>query len=262
LLFVHGGMAHADWWSFIAPYFADTHRVAAVSLSGMGRSAWREAYDTEQFAEELMAACWVGGLMDGAVKPVIVGHSFGGLPTLCAGVKHAAHLAGVIALDSPLFSPEQRKARADRRPPSKPPRETRLYASEIEALMRFRYQPPQNAGNDYITDHIARHSLRQVTTADGATGWTWRFDPFLWSRLKRRDASVDLPKVATRLAVMWGGTSALYDQEVIAYVRGAAPAGTTFVEIPEAAHHVMVDQPIALVSALRAVQAGWASDRR
>jgi pimeloyl-ACP methyl ester carboxylesterase len=34
---------------------------------------------------------------------------------------------------------------------------------------------------------------------------------------------------------------------------GQTPFGTPFVDIPEAGHHVMVDQPLALVAALRAL---------
>src|ERR1700724_2080267 len=44
LLFVHGGGAHAQWWSFIAPYFTRDFRVAAVDLSGMGDSGRRASY--------------------------------------------------------------------------------------------------------------------------------------------------------------------------------------------------------------------------
>lgn len=258
LLLVHGGMAHADWWSFIAPFFAGTHRVAALSLSGMGGSGWRPAYDTLQYAGELMAAIAIAGLDRGPVKPVIMGHSFGGLPTMAAGAVYGDKLAAVIALDSPLFSPEQRKARADRRPPSKPPRETRVYASEAEAIGRFRFSPPQHSGNLYIADHIARHSLRQVKADDGTIGWTWRFDPFMWSRMKRREPSVDMIAVKTRLAVMWGSKSALVESDVVDYWRTAAPKETVLVEIPEAAHHVMVDEPLALVTAVRGLLGGWA----
>ena len=34
LLFIHGGGAHAHWWSFIAPFFAENRPVAAIDLSG------------------------------------------------------------------------------------------------------------------------------------------------------------------------------------------------------------------------------------
>ena len=33
LIFVHGGMAHAEWWNFIGPYFARTHRVCLLYTS-------------------------------------------------------------------------------------------------------------------------------------------------------------------------------------------------------------------------------------
>ena len=55
LLLLHGGMAHADWWSFVAPYFANTHRVAALSWSGMGGSDWRASYTIDTYVEEMMA---------------------------------------------------------------------------------------------------------------------------------------------------------------------------------------------------------------
>ena len=42
LLFLHGNSAHADWWSFIAPFFAADWRVTSMSLAGMGASDWRE----------------------------------------------------------------------------------------------------------------------------------------------------------------------------------------------------------------------------
>ena len=36
LLLLHGGSAHADWWSHLAPFFAASHRVVASSWSGEG----------------------------------------------------------------------------------------------------------------------------------------------------------------------------------------------------------------------------------
>src|SRR5476651_2293156 len=50
LILIHGNSAHADWWSFIAPYLAQDYRVAAISLSGMGASDWRDSYSFEVFA--------------------------------------------------------------------------------------------------------------------------------------------------------------------------------------------------------------------
>ena len=43
LVFVHGGAAHAHWWSPIAPLFLREYRVVALDLSGHGDSGRREA---------------------------------------------------------------------------------------------------------------------------------------------------------------------------------------------------------------------------
>src|SRR5262249_31094558 len=77
LTLLHGGAAHADWWSFIAPFFARERRVVAPSFSGMGRSDWRPAYDFKQFVREAQEAGRFSGAFD-AGPPVVVGHSFGG----------------------------------------------------------------------------------------------------------------------------------------------------------------------------------------
>ena len=53
LLFVHGGGAHANWWSFIAPYFTRYFRVAAIDLSGMGDSGRRQSYGSDIRAAEM-----------------------------------------------------------------------------------------------------------------------------------------------------------------------------------------------------------------
>ena len=89
LVFLHGNGAHADWWSFIAPFFAKDWRVAAISWAGMGGSGWREAYSAKTFAAEVFAAVEAAELEAGGVKPILVGHSFGGFPTLYCGVEHA-----------------------------------------------------------------------------------------------------------------------------------------------------------------------------
>ena len=51
ILFMHGNGAHADWWSFIAPFFAAHYRVAAMSWSvtigmiiGVLSAVWRNRW--------------------------------------------------------------------------------------------------------------------------------------------------------------------------------------------------------------------------
>jgi pimeloyl-ACP methyl ester carboxylesterase len=257
LLLLHGGMAHAEWWSFIAPFFAETHRVVTLSWSGMGASDWRPSYRIDTYVDEMMAVAEATGLFKGPTKPVVLAHSFGGFPTMRCARTFGDRFGGMMILDSPVLSPEHRKQREEKRKDEPAPRDTRIYASEAEALLRFRFSPNQPCANFYIVDFIARTSLRRATAMDGSLGWTWKFDPFMWSRLDRSEGAEDLTHARCRMATLWGGRSSLFQADVIAYVKSVAPKDTLFIEIPEAHHHVMADEPLALVAAVRSVIAAW-----
>ena len=249
LLFIHGGMAHADWWSFIAPFFAAEHRVAALSLSGMGRTGWRDRYAPDLHMAEALAAAEAAGLFD-AGPPRVVGHSFGGgVATYLA--RHAGErLGGAVVLDAGVRPPDKRW-----RGPGPGGRPDRTYPDLPAALGRFRLAPAQPCAELHLLDHIARGSLREV---EG--GWRWRFDPHLWDRLDgsgRGSQEEELAGARCPLAFVWGERSRLMTPDVVAYTRGHAPPGTPFFALPEAGHHLMLDQPLALVSALRGLFSAW-----
>ena len=83
LVFVHGGGAHAHWWTHVAARFADEYRVLAIDLSGHGDSGHRPVYALEQWTDEVMAVAGAGGI-DGL--PVIIGHSMGGFVTIATAL--------------------------------------------------------------------------------------------------------------------------------------------------------------------------------
>ena len=252
LLLLHGKMAHAHWWSFIAPFFVRTHRVVALSFAGMGGSDWRDAYSTPLMADEAIAVARACGLFEAARRPVVVGHSFGGFVALSCAQQHGQRLGGVFALDMPLMSREQRQARV--RPSLRQAialRPTKLYPSLSSALARFRFAPEQPCENLYIADHIARTSLKQVASSDGTgVAWTWRFDPKV-APVGPGNAARALAEAACPVAIGWGADSALVTPGVARHVCELAGPAAPCIEIPAARHHVMVDQPLALVSALR-----------
>ena len=262
LLLLHGKMAHAHWWSFIAPWFAATHRVVALSFAGMGGSEWRDAYSAQTMADEAMAVAAASGLFDAPTRPIVVGHSFGGFVSLLCAHQHGARLGGVFTLDMPLMSREQRQARA--RPGLRQAialRPTKLYPSLAAALARFRFAPEQPCENLYIADHIARTSLKQVSSANGAAAaWTWRFDPRV-APVGPGNAALALAEAACPVAIGWGADSALVTPAVARYVCELAGRTAPRIEIPAARHHVMVDQPLALVGALRGLLQAWPSHR-
>jgi pimeloyl-ACP methyl ester carboxylesterase len=115
LILVHGNSAHADWWSFIAPYLAQDYRVAAISLSGMGASDWRDDYSFETFAQEVRGGAEAAGLYDAPVKPIFIGHSFGGSQVFYAARKYPEWMRGAILVDTGFGGPPPAKVSASRR---------------------------------------------------------------------------------------------------------------------------------------------------
>lgn len=251
LLLVHGNGAHARWWSFIAPFLAQEYSVAAIDISGMGESGWREKYSIEVFAEEQMAVCEDAGFFQNEEPPIIVGHSFGGFITILTGAIHGERLAGTVIVDSPVNPPERPGG-----PPNREFRPHRIYPTIEEAMGRFRLAPPQPCENLYIVDYIARHSLKPV---EG--GWTWKFDPAIWQRFDIGDMSARLGATRCRIAIMRGEFSVLLPSEIGDYMFGLLGRSAPVIEIPQARHHVMLDQPLAFVAALRALLADWDHSR-
>ncbi len=250
LMFLHGGAAHADWWSFIAPFFARDHRVVASTFTGMGRSGWREAYRFEQFVHEAREAGRLGGAFD-AGAPVVVGHSFGGRAALGLARDFGDELAGAVMVDPPFFAPQ------NMRPPSPPrPTKARRVQHSLSAIVaRFRLMPPQPCDNLFILDHIARRSAHEVVDPEGKPGWALCFDPHFWEKFTRIDTLAIV--AGARCPLVRGAKSQLFQPVDAAYLMSLLAPGSPSVEIPEAEHHVMIDQPLAFVSALRALLAAW-----
>jgi len=260
LLLLHGARAHADWWSFIAPFFAKDYRVAALSWSGMGRSDWRESYGPDLLSREALAAIEAAGLDRGAEKPLAVAHSFGGWISLYLAAHYGARLKGLVVLDSGVRPPKD--PNAPPRDPPRPPRPNRIYASLKDALAHFRLAPTQACDNPYILDYIARQALKAVPSPEGqgVEGWTWRFDPYLFAKIPKTfqdEVAAALPAARCPLALIWGDRSALMEGRFLEHTLNAAPIGTPKIVMPEAAHHLFLDQPLAMVASLRSLFAAW-----
>jgi pimeloyl-ACP methyl ester carboxylesterase len=245
LIFVHGGAAHAEWWSFVAPFFSSHWHAVAFDLSGHGESGWREAYGHPTWAKEVIAVADDAGFPG---PPVVVGHSLGGMVTIQTAASYGDQLAGAVIVDTPVRKPspeseEGRSGRAFRHPGT--------YTSQAEAMKHFRLIPPQPAENAYIIEHIARHSVHEVDD-----GWTWKFDRRLFQGniVALRD---QLASVQCRVALFTGEKSAIVPPDVADYMYELMGKASPVIEMPEAHHHLMLDQPLAFIAALRTLLADW-----
>ncbi len=246
ILFLHAGGAHARWWCHIAPFLADDRAVAAIDFSGMGDSGRREDYSSACHVPEIGAV-----LADAALgeKPVIVGHSFGGFMGMCYGNRYSADLSGMVFVDTPLRPEPEAKAN----PTQAYTRPKPVHPDLDTILGRFRLGPAQPCENGYILDHIARHS---VTECEG--GWTWKFDVAARGASHHDEPLADyLSNMACRKALIYGADSSMVTSEIAAYMRGLFAPGEPIICMPEAHHHLILDQPLAFVAALRAILSGW-----
>ena len=245
LIFVHGGAAHARWWSHIAPMFTHRYHVAALDLSGHGDSGWRERYSHEMWAQEIVTVCRAIGFDR---PPVIAGHSLGGLVTIQAAATYGDSLAGAVIIDSPVHKPapeseEGRTGRAFRSPGTYDDLET--------ALTHFHLIPPQPDPDPWILSHVARESLRETDQ-----GWTWKFDASLFNHTMV-GMSEQLASVKCRVAVLRAEHSVVVPQDTAEFMYDLMGRVSPLVTIPEAHHHLLLDQPLSFVTALRTLLADW-----
>ena len=248
LVFVHGGGAHSGWWDHIAPFFAATHRVLALDLSGHGDSGTRTEYAFATWAHEVLA------VSDSfSARPTIVGHSMGGWVAATAAIRYGTQIDSIVVVDSPLRdrAPEEVRLRKRRR-------DNGGYHSEEEILARFRAVPKQDVTLPYIRDHIARESVRH-----NETGWVWKFDPDIFGGRLLDEAPDDeeiLEQVLAGIPCRIGYVrcaDGVVPAPMADQIRSILQLRGPFVELAEAGHHPMLDQPLPLVATIRTLLEFW-----
>jgi pimeloyl-ACP methyl ester carboxylesterase len=114
--------------------------------------------------------------------------------------------------------------------------------------------PPQEQYLDYVIDHVARHSLKRV-----GDGWQWKFDRRIFEQFAQGMRRVALPylqQVHTRFALL-RSECGLVTPDIGAFMYEALGRVAPVIELPEAGHHAMLDQPLVLLTALRTLLADW-----
>lgn len=242
LVLLHGNSAHADWWRFTAPYLARRFRVVAPSLPGMGGSSHRPLYRMSQTMADLLTVVDAAGVHG---RLHLAGHSYGGMIAMGMAGRFPDRVATAIAIDAPFGDFSHHDYDEDK---MKKVRAAKFYPTLADSLARFRYEPPQPTTNPWATDFIARTSVEETPE-----GYRWKFDQNYMVH-SEFDVPLVIPPARDdqKLGYIWGEhTRAVPDQG--RGVRKLLPPDTPFWMIPEACHHIMVDQPIALVTALDAM---------
>lgn len=266
ILMTHGFLAHARCFAFIAPFLANDYHLVAFDMSGMGDSGWHDRYSEETRIKELIAVAEATGMFDHELKPTIIAHSFGSMVSTAAMYEHADKFSGLIVCDLMIYRPstlEQHKelmgppgGRADRGD------KNNIYPDYETARSRFRLAPPQAVNVPVLMDFMAYHSLKQV---DG--GWTWKFDPSVFKAFTAEShdrwiySGKRVAENPARTAIIHGEQSKLFIPDSVAYMHELRDKlglpRLPIIGVDNAQHHLMLDQPLAFVSALKSVLEFW-----
>lgn len=103
LLLVHGWTCDRSYFAPQFEHFRRRHRVVAVDLRGHGESDKpRQEYTMALFAEDL---AWLCGQL-ALVKPVVIGHSMGGVIALEIAARFGELPGAIVAVDAPIVPPQ------------------------------------------------------------------------------------------------------------------------------------------------------------
>jgi len=226
LILLHGGGANAHWWDHLGPRLSVGRPVYALDFRGHGDSNHPERREVGAFNRDLEAMlAWLGrGDVD------LVGHSLGAAVAL----DHASRFTATRSLV--LIDLARGGAREFGRRARLALSLRRTYRSHDEAVDRFRFLPESSHATETLRAHIAGHSVR--AEPDGRFGY--KFDPG-WFGLPSRPRP-DPMDVRCPTLLLRGGDSHLLSAEAAREFVAQLPDGR-LVEIPDAGHHVFLDQP-------------------
>jgi len=244
VLLLHSLAAHGHWWDGVASGLRDRYHVIALDLRGHGGSEWAPAGPGGQgygFVDYVGDVAAVIDLL-GWQRPVVMGHSLGGYLAALLAATHPERVGAVVLVDIMTAFSDELAARAASQAERPGPR----FASPAEAGARFRLAPPETAASRDILQHLGETAV--IERAPGV--WEHAFDRRVFLHPPPNPWEF-LPRVTCPLLVVRGELSGVMTREAAERVAGAAPHGT-IVEMPNAYHHVIVDDPAGFASRVEA----------
>jgi esterase len=249
LIFLHGGCLTAHTWDLVCLALRDDYHCLALDLRGHGDSQWSATLDYRPQTHVRDLA----GLIDALrlVKPVLVGHSLGGLVSVNYAGNASERLGGVVVVD---VGPQVRD-------------------EALERLADFvLHEPSEGSLEDFVGRAIAfapgrdrrllksslLHNLKQLPSGT----WTWKYDrrrltPEYFQEIRAHMAGMptQAPLITCPVLVIRGGKSRAHTDEDAADFAQAFPQGRCR-RVENAGHNVQADNPVGLVAALREFLAG------
>jgi proline iminopeptidase len=240
---LHGGPTdHAH----ILPMVASLNKIAQVVLydhRGCGRSEhgdpalWR----MDQWADDVRGFCGVLGIE----KPIVFGHSFGGLVAQAYAIRHPGHAARLVfagtgpRFDANLSAEGFRRQGGD---------------AAAEAFAAFANNPGPDTATGFIAKCRHLYSVSRKLDADAEartrTNIPLLFD-FFGRETKAFDFTKGLEKVTTPVLILGGDEDPVMPPAYQDALEAALPnAPVRRISFPDCGHTLALDTPHALAEAL------------
>jgi len=235
-------------WAGVVPTLAKSHRVYVVQANGFGGDDPRANLSP--------------GILDGIVadlhtliaqsklgKPAIVGHSMGGLVALMLAKAHPEDVGKLMIVDSlpyigEIFAPGATVAALEPQ------------AKAMRAGMAAAYGKPANpAANVALAARMALKPASRAAVADWAANADVRVSAQAMYEDLTTDLRPDMASIAAPITLVypWNAAGPTKPVADALYRKAYATAPhVTFVDVGDAAHFVMLDQPAAFQAALDA----------
>ncbi|HYL57552.1 MAG TPA: alpha/beta hydrolase [Candidatus Acidoferrales bacterium] len=240
IVLLHGNSANAWWWEPVARRFAPEFRLLAIDQRGHGDSEWVRppAYSVGSYADDLARFLTHAAPSE---KPVVVGHSMGGLNVLAFARRHQDRVRAVAAIDVAVTSSRGRD-RYLRRLKALP---VVTYPDLETAKARFRLMPDEGGIAKDVLDEIAEKSLAR--TEDGR--WTLKFDRESFLGGDGLAVMETIEHIAIPTLLVRAANSRIMTADAAQRARESNPRAR-LVTIPDAHHHVILEKPDAVCAAI------------
>ena len=158
VVLIHGWTCNHTYFAPQREHLAKHRRVVSVDLRGHGESDKpKQAYTISGFADDV---AWLCGEL-GIERPVVIGHSMGGMTALELAARHPGLPSAVIACDSPMAVPAALAANlgevakqlreADWRPAHRAFLDGALFIADDDPERRARILADMTSAPDHVT---------------------------------------------------------------------------------------------------------------
>ncbi len=234
IILLHGNSANAWWWESVVREMRRGYRILALDQRGHGDSEWVRpaAYTPAQYADDL--AKFIAHLMHDGEKPIVAGHSMGGLSVLAFAAAHHHAARGAISIDSAIISSKGRD-RYLRHLKALP---IVTYPDLETAKKRYRLMPDEGEIAPEILSEVAERSLAR--TDEGR--WTLKFDRESFFGRDGLDVFGALRAITIPILLVRAEKSRIMTVDGVERALEAS-RHAKFVTIPGAHHHVLLEMP-------------------